>query len=282
LALKKSNFIERSILSALSFFRESIFAEEYALKKGFLQSIDPRVKAATFALFIIAALIIKSIPLLLCLYLFCLLLASFSKIRLGFFLKRTLVFIPIFSLFIAIPALFSGFTPGETLLTLRLSGTKLIITRPGLFGALLFVTRVNACVSFVILLGLATRHTELLRVLRIFRIPQVFVTTLGMCYRYIYLFVGIIENTYLAIKSRVGGGLRYKKGQGIVALKIATLWQRSYQLNDEVYNAMLSRGYTGEAHLLEEFKLGFKDWAWLFCATIISILLVYAGYVIKT
>jgi len=103
-----------------------------------------------------------------------------------------------------------------------------------------------------------------------------------MCYRYIYLFVGIIENTYLAIKSRVGGGLRYKKGQGIVALKIATLWQRSYQLNEEVYNAMLSRGYAQEARLLEEFKLGFKDRAWLFCATIISILLVCAGYVIKT
>jgi cobalt/nickel transport system permease protein len=103
-----------------------------------------------------------------------------------------------------------------------------------------------------------------------------------MCYRYIYLFVGIIENTYLAIKSRVGSVVHYKKGQRIVALKIATLWQRSYQLNEEVYNAMLSRGYTGEARLLEEFKVGVKDWAWLFCATVISILLVYAGYIIKT
>lgn len=279
---KKNNFIERSILSTLSFFRESVFAEEYALKKGFLQSIDPRVKAVTFAFFIISALLIKNIPLLLCLYLFCILLASFSKISLRFFLVRTWVFIPIFSLFIAIPALFSAFTPGEPLFTLRLSGIKLIITRPGLFGALLFVTRVNACVSFVILLGLTTRHTELLRVLRIFRIPQVFVTTLGMCYRYIYLFVGIIENTYLAIKSRVGSVAHYKKGQRIVALKIATLWQRSYQLNEEVYNAMLSRGYTGEERLLEGFKVGVKDWGWLFCAIIISILLVYAGYIINT
>ncbi len=31
-------------MGALSFFKESVFADEYALKKGLLQSIDPRIK----------------------------------------------------------------------------------------------------------------------------------------------------------------------------------------------------------------------------------------------
>ena len=38
-------------MGALSFFKESVFADEYALQKGLLQSIDPRIKTATFFLF---------------------------------------------------------------------------------------------------------------------------------------------------------------------------------------------------------------------------------------
>jgi cobalt/nickel transport system permease protein len=154
-------------------------------------------------------------------------------------------------LFIALPALFSAFSPGEPLVTFGVGGIKFIITRQGLDAASLFVTRVATSVSFVILLNLTTRQTALLRALRTFGIPQIFVMTLGMCYRYIFLFVEIIEHTYIAIKSRVGGNLHYKKGQRIVAWKIANLWERSQQLNEEVYNAMLSRGYSGEPKVLE-------------------------------
>jgi cobalt/nickel transport system permease protein len=135
--------------------------------------------------------------------------------------------------------------------------------------------RVVTSVSFVILLGLVTRHVELLSVLRIFKIPQVFVMTFSMCYRYIYLFVEIIENTYLAIKSRVGTQVRYQKGQRIVAWNIGSLWRRSSSLNEEVYKAMLSRGYSGEPAALNEFKAGLKDWALLFCCVLMSIGLVY-------
>lgn len=244
--LRNSNFIERSIMSALSFLKESAFSDEYALKKGFLQSIDARLKTVIFLFFIIQILFAKNIFILLGIYAISILLACFSRINLGFFLKRTWVFIPLFSLFIAIPALFSVVTPGEALVTFEIAGFKLIITSQGLFGAVLFITRVTASVSFAVLLSITTKHFELLRTLRIFKIPQVFVMTLGMCYRYIFLFVEIVENTYIAIKSRAGIKMHYKKGQHIVSWNIAHLWARSYQLNQDVYKAMLSRGYRGE------------------------------------
>jgi energy-coupling factor transporter transmembrane protein EcfT len=91
-----------------------------------------------------------------------------------------------------------------------------------------------------------------------------------MCYRYVYLFVEIIQNTYLAIKSRVGYVASVKSGQGIVAWNIATLWERSYQLNEDVYKAMLSRGYRGEPAVLNDFKVKARDWLWLFIATLIT------------
>ena len=265
----KNNFIERSISGALSFFKESVFSDDCASKKGFLQSLDPRIKTATLLLFVVQVLLAKNIVVLLCLYAVALTLACLSKIRLGFFLKRTWIFIPLFSLFIALPALFSIFTPGETLATLKIAGLKLIVTRQGLSGATLFVMRVITSVSFVVLLNITTKHFELLKVLRIFKVPQVFVMTLGICYRYIFLFVGIIENTYLAIKSRVGTKVHRKKGQRIVASNIASLWQRSYRLNEDVYKAMLSRGYNGEPLVLNNFKAGLMDWLWLVLILII-------------
>jgi cobalt/nickel transport system permease protein len=208
----------------------------------------------------------------------CLLLTLCSKINMGFFLKRTWIFIPLFSLLIAVPALFHVVTPGDPLLAFKIAGLKLTVTRQGLSGALLFVTRVIASVSFAVLLSITTKHFDLLRVLRIFRIPQIFVMTLGMCYRYIYLFVEIIENVYLAIKSRVGTTVHYKKGQHIVAWNIAYLWNRSYQLNEAVYRAMLSRGYRGESVVWDDFKITAKDGLWLSFVVVISAALAYVQY----
>ena len=258
-----SGFIEHSLRSVLSFIKASLFAEEHALKHGFMQSLEQRIKTVTIVLFIIVTLLIKNILVILSLYLFCLLLACASKIKLGFFLKRTWVFIPLFSLFIALPALFSNFTPGEELWSFKAAGLALIITRPGVSTVLLFVLRVATTVSFAVLLSITTRHIELLKVLRIFGIPQAFVMILGVCYRYIYLFIGIIENTYLAIKSRAGIAIHYKRGQQIVGWNIAFLWVRSCQLNEDVYKAMLSRGYSGEPVVLDDFRARLWDWLWL-------------------
>lgn len=278
---KSGNFIERSIMGSLSFLKESIFADEYACKHGLLQSLDARIKTLTFLIFIAQILFTKNIAVLLSLYALCLLLAAISKINLAFFLKRTWFFIPLFSLFIAIPAVFSVFTPGEILVTLRMAGLNLSITRQGLYGALLFVARVITSVSFAVLLNITTKHFELLRVLRIFKIPQVFVMTLGMCYRYIFLFMEIIENTYLAIKSRIGTRIHYKRGQQVVAGNIAFLWQRSQQLNEDVYKAMLSRGYRGEPVILNDFAIKRKDWLWVFFVALISITVSCLNYWIK-
>jgi len=268
-------------MGALSFLKDSVLSDEYASQQGFLQSINPQIKALTFVLFIIAVMLAEKIPLILFVYLTCIILTYISGIHIGFFLKRTWIFIPLFSLFIAVPALFNNFSPGEPLFIFEVLGLKLVITRIGVLGASLFVFRVVTSVSLVVLLSLTTRHTELLRVLRFFRVSRVFILTLTMCYRYVYLFVEIIENTYLAIKSRVGISLHYKKGQGIVASNIASLWQRSIMMNQEVYNAMLSRGYTGEPKLLHRLNVGILDWIWLFFGMVIFSVVIYLNYKLK-
>jgi len=258
--MEKNNFIERSLMGALSFLQESIFSEEYAARRGFLQARQARIKVLAMFFLLLAVLFSKNIYFLITIYIFCLLLAFVSSIHLGFFLKRTWVFIPLFSLFIALPALFDIFSPGTPVLSFNLFNFTLNITSQGIASASFFFVRVLTSVSLCILLVLTTRHHVLLKVLRVLGVPQVFVMTLGMCYRYIYLFIEIIQNTYLAIKSRVGQIVSVKGGQGIVAWNIASLWQRSYQMHTEVYHAMLSRGYSGEPKTMDEFHATYKDW----------------------
>lgn len=261
--MPRNNFIERSLIATFSFLKESVFSEEYSSRQGFLQARDPRIKAVTVFILLLAVLFSKDIYFILAIYVVCLLLAVVSSIHLGFFLRRTWIFIPLFSLCIAIPALFSIFSPGQPLLSFKIFTLPLIITKQGLNSAIFFFTRVLTSVSLCVLLVLTTRHHALLKVLRIFKVPQVFVMTLGMCYRYIYLFIEIIENTHMAIKSRVGNVSSIKRGQRMTAINIASLWQRSYGMHAEVYNAMLSRGFSGEPKEMDDFRVAFIDWLWL-------------------
>lgn len=272
--MSRHKYIERSIVGALSFFKESVFADEYAGKNAFLQRRDSRIKTISFFMLLLSVLFTKDIRYVAGIYLFVLMLSSFSRINLWFFLKRTWVFIPLFSFFIAVPAMFDFFSPGDAVVSVVILNIKLAITKQGLSAAALFVMRVITSVSITILLALTTRHNELLKVLRVFRVPQIFVMTLGMSYRYIYLFAEVVENTYLAIKSRIGNRMHHKKGRSVVAWNIASLWHRSYHLNNQVYNAMLSRGYRGEPRMYEESKTNATDWLTLACATTIFVFML--------
>ena len=276
--MKRNNFIERSLMGTLGFLKESVFSDDYAARSAFLQGLDPRCKLAAILMLLLAVMFSKNIYFLAGIYALCLLLAVSSSIRLGFFLKRTWVFIPLFSLFIAVPAIFEVFTPGQAVARFHHFGLSLVVTRQGLIGAGFFFIRVLTSVSLCVLLVLTTRHYALLKALRFFKIPQVFVMTAGMCYRYIYLFIEIIENTYLAIKSRVGTVPSAKKGQMVVAWNIGGLWQRSYALHNQVYSAMVSRGYTGEPRDMNEFRAAGKDWFWLGAAFLILSLSLWQTY----
>ena len=204
-------------------------------------------------------LVSKSVIVLSGFYLTAIILAFVSSISLGFFLKRTLLFVPLFSFFIVVPAIFSPITPGDSVFSFTVFSHHVSITRQGLGFAMIFFMRVLASVSFAMLLVLTTRHHVLLKVLRLFKVPQVFVMTMGMCYRYIYLFLDTIQKTFCAIKSRVGFVSSTKAGQKIAAMNMAGLWLKSYRMQTQVYDAMLSRGYTGEPKVLEEFKAGTID-----------------------
>jgi cobalt/nickel transport system permease protein len=250
---KAVGVIDRTFLGVVSLLKETVSNDEIASRKGFLQGGDPRLKCLSIALMLLSVVLARNIIEVCGIYAITLLLALTSAIGFGYFLKRTLLFIPLFSLFIVIPAIFSVVTPGTPVVSLDGVWRGLSITRQGIDSSMIFFMRVLASVSLAILLMLTTRHHVLLKVLRIFKVPQLFVMTMGMTYRYIYLLLDIVQKTFIAVKSRVGSISSTKTGRGIVTANMAGLWLKSYRMQNQVYDAMLSRGYTGEPRVLVEF-----------------------------
>ena len=76
------------------------------------------------------------------------------------------------------------------------------MTQEGVRSALLFVGRVAASVSLAVLLTLTTSWHRLFMALRGLKVPALFVLTVAMAYRYIFLLVGIVTDMHMARKSR--------------------------------------------------------------------------------
>jgi cobalt/nickel transport system permease protein len=255
----KTGFIDKSIMAVIELLKGVVSNDEIAAKKGLLQGLDPRAKTLSVLLLVICALLAKNVLLLILLYEASILLAQLSSIRMSYFLKRTFFFVPLFSFFMVVPAIFSFVTPGRSLVSFTVFSIHFSITLQGVASAALFFFRVLASVSMVILLLLTTRQHALLKVLRIFKVPQVFVMTMGMSYRYIFLLLDTVQKTFIAMKSRVGFVASSATGRRIAGTTMASLWLRSYHLHSRVHDAMLSRGFSGEPAVMTEFRAGIRD-----------------------
>lgn len=265
--------MDRTLAGIASFLEDSLAADRPVEARGLLQTLDPRIKLATFLMLLVATSLLRHLTTLLGIFLLTLALGQLSRIRLAPFLKRAWLSTALFTGLIVVPAIFNIFTPGDPLIILlRLDrGLKLgpwaipdevSITVPGIMGAALLIFRVAISVSLVILLTQTTRWTAILKGLRALHLPSTFVLVLGITYRYIFLLLRLSQEMCLARKSRtIRPGLT-GEGQRWVASRLGLLLKRSYQLSGEVHSAMVARGFMGEAKALEEQRIGVRDLAW--------------------
>ncbi len=265
-------WMEQTLLATLNFLRNSVSNDELATKIGFLQQREPRTKLLGIIVLLISTLIATHIIELLSIYALVLALAYFSCISITFFLKRTLLFIPIFSFFIILPAIVNPATIGDPLVSLKIVEHTFVITSTSIITAIRLLLRVIVSVSLAVLLVLSTQQQTLLNVLSSFKVPRIFVMITRICFRYVYLFLDIILNKQLAIKSRVGFINSTRTSQRLAAMNISGLWLRAYHIQTQVYSAMLSRGYSGDTLVLDHVKIRFSDWL-----AIASVLTIFMG-----
>lgn len=275
---KKANFVDRTINGSASLLKQAMFADDTAQVDGLLQQIDPRVKIITVVGLLIAASLLRHIPVLALMYLATLPLAVASKLSMRFFIKRVWLFIPIFTGIIVLPAMFSFITHGQIVVPLGdWFGHRVGLTRQGIRSAGLIVIRVATSISLVVLLTLTTSWTKLLAALRSLRVPKMFVVVLSMAYRYLFHLLDSVTDMYTARKARtVGRDTDVVKGRAFVAASAGALFGKAHALSDEVYSAMISRGFTGHVRTLNTFQVRSRDLLWTAsCVAVAALVLVW-------
>lgn len=267
------DYLSKTVSGITRVLESSITAEDLCRAPGLLQGLDARVKVVTVLLFVVLVGLVHSLPVLAGALALIVFLSVLSKIPPGVFLRRVLVFIPLFTALVAIPALF--ITPGDPLIT---AGGRVIITEQGARTAGLLVLRVTGSLSSGILLVLTTPWSSILAALRWFHVPSVFVTVLGMTYRYIFLLLHTVNSMFLARRSRSLGTFSAGENRRWLGQALGTTMARSHHLSEEVYLAMLSRGYRDEGLALNDLALRWRDLLWAVLASAAAGLILWSNW----
>ena len=251
-------WVEQTLAGITGSIEQAVFTERHARSDGWLQRVDPRAKLGMFLAAILAASFTSSVVALVVLYATLVGAAVASRIPLDFFVRRVWIGIPLFAGIVVIPAVFM--VPGPRLFELQLGPLTVAPSIPGLAGAILFVARVGVSVSVAILVVMTTPWADLLKSLRAIRAPQVFVLVLSMTYRYIFLFLHTVNGIFLARKSRIVARTTGAEQRRWLSGTIGSLMSRSFKMSNDVYTAMLARGFGGEMRSYNAFAMRPTDW----------------------
>jgi cobalt ECF transporter T component CbiQ len=270
---RRANFIERTVQGLADVLEQSLFAEEVAKTDGLLQRLDARIKVIGLLLLVVVTATAHSLWVIGSLFGLAVGLALLSRVPIRRLTTRVWIGVLFFTGAIALPAIFV--TPGDVLIRFPLVHWP--ITLQGVKSAFYLLTRVETATTLSVLLVLTTPWMQVLKALRVLRVPVVFVVILGMTYRYIFVLLQTAADMFESRRSRLVGQLDSSEQRRLAAASVGVLLGKSLQLSSEVYLAMLSRGYRGEVYLLDEFKVQLRDWLALAGFVVIAGLAFWFG-----
>jgi cobalt/nickel transport system permease protein len=198
-----------------------------------------------------------------------------SQIPLLAALKHSAVVLP-FAGMVAVSLPFTR--TGQTVWSWHPLGTTLAVSDEGLilFAAVLIKAWLSILVS-QLLVG-TTPFPELLKSLRILRVPAILTATMSFMYRYIFVLVDEAMRLQTARAARSAGAGRTSLlwRARVLGGMIGSLFIRSYERSERIYTAMLSRGFAGEVRTLTRPVWKSRD-SWLavsWAAALIGVSLV--------
>ena len=247
--------IERTLEELLRVAERSLHAEETARRGGLLQALDARAKWVGLGSLILAAALAHSFAVLGALFGVAVVLAPSSRLRLRELALRAWLPALLFTALVGGPALF--LTPGPPLAGLP---EAFGVSAAGARAVGFLLLRVETITSFTLLLVLTTPWARLLAALRSLRVPATVVVILGMTYRFVFLLLKSAHDLFLARRSRAVGRLAPREARRLVARTTGVLLSRTVDTSQQVYLAMVSRGFTGDVRLLDPLEMHQRDW----------------------
>lgn len=263
-------FIDKSIKQIAGIIKSSYVYWETAETDGLFQRLDPRVKIIFLLFFIVLVSMMRSVRLEFAMTLFLAALIALSRLNLFHLYRRIIGFAFFFGFLVALPSAVNVITPGEIVLpiaTLTRSyrwwiyavPAEIGLTREGLFGVAMLTLRVMNSVSITLLVIYTTPFFEIIRALKVFRVPDAFLMIIILTYKYIFIFSKTVEDMYRAMKARLAGPVDGATIRGLLAGRIFFIFKRSQLQYEETYRAMLCRGFSGDVMLVSFRKLTVRD-----------------------
>jgi cobalt/nickel transport system permease protein len=204
-----------------------------------------------------------------------------TDLGIPFFLKRAFLALPF--VLAALPVLFT--IDGELLARLPFG---MALSREGLERFLSIAFKSWISIQVAILLATTTPFPEILRAMRALRLPRLFVAIVGLMWRYLFVIVDEVLRLMRARSSRSGhshqpglrpGGTILWRAR-VTGGMAGSLFLRSIERSDRIYNAMLARGYDGEVRSFPQPAIPTRDWVVLAAGLILLISLALFGRLI--
>jgi cobalt/nickel transport system permease protein len=211
-------------------------------KKSVIHGLETRVKIISFTIFVALAVSLNSVNTLFAALAVVLLLGVLGKIAAGKLVRRLLLVLP----FECVILFFIPFTvEGREVFGLW----GLTVTAEGLRYALVIFLRMETACVIMTVLFLTTGTAGMINGLKGLHFPEIIVGLMEFILRYIDLFNREIEKMNRARESRgyvrgrhIFSRRTFKTMGDIIGMGVV----RSYDRSIKIYNAMLSRGYTGD------------------------------------
>jgi len=284
----RSSFVDKGLSYISGVVKASYIQWELASTKGFLQKFDARAKL--FFLFFFVGIISfkQSVYAQMSIGAFIFALAVFSGVNVADFYKKVFFFGFFFGFTVALPASLNTITSGEIVMRLvELQKPidfwgyhiprQIGVTRQGITGVMMLTFRVANSVALSLLVISTTPFPSLVKSLKVLRVPDVFLMVLTLTYKYIFIFVRTIEDMYLAKRGRLARRTSGADGRMWVAGRIAFIFKKTQLRCEEVFKAMLSRGFTDDMRFYGCRLFGTRDWLFtvfiFFAGTVISVCL---------
>jgi cobalt ECF transporter T component CbiQ len=244
---------------------------ESSSRNGLLQQVDARVKVSLLAFLLVVVSLKQAIAPQAGVALFVMFLFALSRLEIFAIYKRILALGLLFGVLVPFPSLFNLFSGGEILFPVfRLARPYqwwiyhvpevIGVTREGVHGIALLFLRVANSVALSFLLLYTTPFTDVVKALRVFRVPDTFVVIFTLSYKYLFLFTRTVEDMHLAKKSRLLGPLPDREARRWVAERLVFLYRKSQARCVGIFKAMLSRGFASDVRLRAFRPLEARDW----------------------
>jgi len=119
------------------------------------------------------------------------------------------------------------------------------------------------CVTILLLMTSTTPFPELLRGLRKLGCPRILILNLGFLYRYLFVLTEEVLRMRQARDCRRVGRAPLRVELKLLGSMLGALVLRSFERAERMYQAMLSRGYAGEIHVLAPRRFTWRDLTFL-------------------